>query len=1034
MKSLHAATAAFLLGCRTPVYAVACLAFGAMLHAQGPAGVITGRVSNPTAGSFVGNVRVAVEGTSLETYTDVDGQYRLANVPAGEVTLRVSYLNFARDTALVRLTPGQVVSRDFELSAAAAPGTSRKEDIVKLDAFTVAERELSAQSAALQEQRTAANIKNVVAFEEFGDLGDGNPGEFMKFVPGIQVAMTPAIPSAATIRGMPASGTLLTVDGVELSTDGPTGRGGSFTASNVANIDRIEVTKVPTPDMPANAVGGMINVVSKSGFSRRDPQLTYSVFGLLTTIEPLSMLGREVFKGGSADKSTGGPHFKPGFDVSYIRPVNRTLAFSFSAGHNARWEDKDNLAPTWNRVANIQTQSAVAAQIAVRERNVFSTRADWKPLPGHTLFASFQITTDDVHTRIGTYTQAYGAGAIGGENFTQGAVTGVGTTTLANTYRDQLKTTWGASLGHRGDVRGWKTEANFARSHSRRQTLSAQEGHDFFGTATATLTGLVLRADGFSDQRFGVPPTVRGTRAGQSIAITNGALYTLNTVTSPAEPLMTNDLTTLKLNASRALPVPFSMRLMGGIDLSRSERDIRAETRTWSFRPTFATTTPERLVSSYDVMNDSYSAQRTFRNSDRVQWIDPRKVYALYKAQPSYFVLNESAYHISRVNGSQELAETISAGFLRTDLKFFENRLWLVAGARYERTDDKGAGAANDIRATYQQDAQGNLLRNAAGQFIRVSTDALTTAKLQYKERGALDKKHYGDLYPSLNASYSFSENFVARAAFAQTIGRPDLSAIIPSRVVTDPSLAETARTITTNNAALKPWTADNYDFSLETYSVKGATFSASLFRKNITGFFVSTRTDATLALLNEMGLSDDYLDYDVITTTNSRDSVKVDGLEWSWRQSLKPFTGLPKWARGVQLWVNATHLRIGGAGADEFSGYSPRIINWGASYAAAKFLVRYNVSRIARQRASLSAVSATTPAGTFSAQDTRMVQDANIEYRFHKRFSLYASVRNLANEPRPLIIYSPNAPAYTRPSGYTYYGALWTMGVKGTF
>jgi len=85
-------------------------------------------------------------------------------------------------------------------------------------------------------------------------------------------------------------------------------------------------------------------------------------------------------------------------------------------------------------------------------------------------------------------------------------------------------------------------------------------------------------------------------------------------------------------------------------------------------------------------------------------------------------------------------------------------------------------------------------------------------------------------------------------------------------------------------------------------------------------------------------------------------------------------------------------------------------------------------------RRASLSVDSPPTPAGTSSAQDTRMVQDANIEYRFHRRFSLYASVRNLANEPRPLIIYSPNAPAYTRPSGYTFYGALWTVGVKGTF
>ena len=382
---------------------------------------------------------------------------------------------------------------------------------------------------------------------------------------------------------------------------------------------------------------------------------------------------------------------------------------------------------------------------------------------------------------------------------------------------------------------------------------------------------------------------------------------------------------------------------------------------------------PERFVSSYDLMNDSYSAQRTFRNSDRVQWIDPRKVYKLYKTQPTSCVLNESAYSISRANGSQELKATISAGFLRADLKFLDNRLWIVAGARYERTDDKGAGAANDIRATYQQDAPSNVLRNAAGQLIRVSSDALTTAKLQSKERGALDKKHYGDLYPSVNASYSFSENFVARAAYAQTIGRPDISSIIPSRVVfklvagnriarcpdissiipsrvvTDPSLAEAARTLTTNNAALKPWTADTYNFSVETYSVKGATFSASLLRKNVTGFFVSTRTDAALALLNEMGLSDDYLDDAVITTTNSKDSVKVDGLEWSWRQSLKPLTGLPKWSRGVQLWVNATHLRIGGAGADEFSGYSPRMINWAASYAGAKVLVRYNVSRIAR-------------------------------------------------------------------------------------
>ena len=326
---------------------------------------------------------------------------------------------------------------------------------------------------------------------------------------------------------------------------------------------------------------------------------------------------------------------------------------------------------TWNRVALIQTQSQVAAQIAARERTVHSVRADWRPLPAHTFFASASFTNDNVSSRIYTATQAYGTGATGGEHFTQGAATGVGTTTLGTTYREQLKDTGALSLGHRFEDRGWKIATTLARSQSRRRTLSAGDGHEYFGTTSATIPNLILRADGYGGERFGTPPVVRGTsRTGQPVAINDGRLYSLSTATSPQEPLMTNALTTLKLHASRELGLPFTARLMAGVDVSRNERDIRVETSTWNFRPTFAAGSPERLAGSYDLINDSYSAQRSFANGESFQWIDPRKVYELYKAQPSYFVLNEAAFHISRVNGSQKLAETVSAGFLRTDLKF----------------------------------------------------------------------------------------------------------------------------------------------------------------------------------------------------------------------------------------------------------------------------------------------------------------------------------------------------------------------------
>jgi hypothetical protein len=373
-----------LLGCR--------LIAGLAVAQTANTGAIEGRVSNSVAGNYLKQVRITVEGTALETFTNEAGEFRLTGVPAGEVALRASVSGLGQQSARVRVAAGQLARLDFDLGAreaTAASGAATRDQAVMLDAFTVAERELSAQSAALQEQRTAPNIKNVIAFEEFGDLGDGNPGEFLKFVPGIQVAMSPAVPGEASIRGMPGSGTLLTVDGVELSSDVPQSRGAGFTASNTANIDRIEITKVPTPDMPANAVGGMINVVSKSGFSRRVPQFTYSVFGLLTTKEPLGKLGRELSKSGSADASTGGPRVRPGFDFTYIKPVNASLAVSISGGHNIRWEDKDNLAPTWNRVALIQTQSQIAAQISTRERSVGSVRIDWKPGRAHAVFGNF---------------------------------------------------------------------------------------------------------------------------------------------------------------------------------------------------------------------------------------------------------------------------------------------------------------------------------------------------------------------------------------------------------------------------------------------------------------------------------------------------------------------------------------------------------------------------------------------------------------------------------------------------------------------
>src|SRR4051812_5860668 len=54
-------------------------------------GVIEGRVLNVTSGDYLNNARVVIEGSSTDAFTDRFGHYILAGVPAGQVTLRVSY-------------------------------------------------------------------------------------------------------------------------------------------------------------------------------------------------------------------------------------------------------------------------------------------------------------------------------------------------------------------------------------------------------------------------------------------------------------------------------------------------------------------------------------------------------------------------------------------------------------------------------------------------------------------------------------------------------------------------------------------------------------------------------------------------------------------------------------------------------------------------------------------------------------------------------------------------------------------------------
>src|SRR5262249_31768650 len=152
----------------------------------------------------------------------------------------------------------------------------------------------------------------------------------------------------------------------------------------------------------------------------------------------------------------------------------------------------------------------------------------------------------------------------------------------------------------------------------------------------------------------------------------------------------------------------------------------------------------------------------------------------LFKAHPDYFVHDDVFATQQNALNSNVIREDIVAEYLRFDFRLLQNRLWIVAGARYEGTRDNGYGPLNDLTRTYQHTANGALVRDSAGRPVKVAGDATALANLQYVDRGAHIEKNYGDLYPSLNLTYNVTSEITARASYADTLSRPNYTNIIP--------------------------------------------------------------------------------------------------------------------------------------------------------------------------------------------------------------------------------------------------------------
>src|SRR5204862_5154548 len=89
---------------------------------------------------------------------------------------------------------------------------------VKMDQFVVASsKEMDGAAIAINEQRFASNIVNVVSADEFGTIADGSIGEFMKFLPGITSDYTGGDARRFSINGAPPDNVPISMGGFDMA-------------------------------------------------------------------------------------------------------------------------------------------------------------------------------------------------------------------------------------------------------------------------------------------------------------------------------------------------------------------------------------------------------------------------------------------------------------------------------------------------------------------------------------------------------------------------------------------------------------------------------------------------------------------------------------------------------------------------------------------------------------------------------------------------------------------------------------------------
>ena len=954
--------------------------FASLASAQSATtGTITGVISD-AFGKYLEGAEISVGGTALRATTEREGVFRLDGVPAGSQSLTVSFPGMTAATESVRIVGGQT----------ALVRTSLKSDTIMLEAFTVATAK-EGMSQAIALQKASFNQKLVAASDQFGDISEGNVGEYLKFLPGIGIDYTANDARAVSLRGMNPIFTNVTVDGGRMASGTSSGDSRRFELEQVAinNVETIEVFKTMTPDMSADNTGGQVNLVTKSAFDRQAiTQFSYNV-SVTGNADNLTLSRRGAWGEGRQLL------IRPNGDFNYSRRISDKVGLNLSYRLSEIAHDYPRVGYSWNFAANGATlTNPYLANVQMYDeqklthRESLSTKVDFRAGPRTKVSFTGQWNWYDLLFNGRSITFNSGTPVAGFTPDRVVSTAGTGNVTTDVSQRSKSGPTYMLGVNFSHDFEAGKLWGALSWS---------QAENKYRDTSMGFLTNIGLNL-------------LRPAGSNTVVTLDNILNRTLPTIgvnqngVTPDYRALTNYAATA--NAWRTRPFS-STELKEGANV-----DYRKSFK-WAL-PTFFQTGVRREDTNRNILrlgvnnvnpvltgaqlkpyrDDEYSAQDIGFGFGAVEWLSPYKTYNAFSAL--------SPTHTEYV--IRHIAERNDATYFRFDLSL-TNQITVVTGARYEKKT-----------------------LDAAAQDLRVVRQRLTEANLAYD-----------GWYPSINLKYLPRSDVVVRAGLSRTIGHPDFADIIPTVTDFDPSSASSTGSLSIPNPGIQPYKITNLDVTAEWYLQSSGVLSASLFQKNVAGFISRGSVGLLSTLPNAADISAEYglapVDasrYNVTFASNGAGST-VRGLELSYAQGL---SFLPKPFNTLNVQLNYTAIRVTGetfaVRLAQLQAATTKSANLILGWRLNRFNLLTTVSHTGEVETGFGALP--TAPSTFNEAITKT--DITLNYTVSPRATVYIQVRNVFGAGRQEY-QTPSDPALYRnfrvPSRYSEFGdPIFYAGIRG--